>query len=152
MPALWAGLEPAFKRFTEALDEDNGLHRMRISGFLNYDEALQYARQLYADNGMADWLKACHSLIISEQNLAMIGTRFSYDVYQQFYEDVFMPMKISEEKLLIEPEGVEAPDIEDIGTSPDEEASEDGEEEDDLFSVPKQQPQVQDFDFGDDFW
>ena len=140
------------RNFDIVLDEDNGLHRMRISGFLNYDEALQYARQLYADNGMADWLKACHSLIISEQNLAMIGTRFSYDDYQQFYEDVFMPMKISEEKLLIEPEGVEAPDIEDIGTSPDEEASEDGEEEDDLFSVPKQQPQVQDFDFGDDFW
>ena len=140
------------RNFDIVLDEDNGLHRMRISGFLNYDEALQYARQLYADNGMTDWLKACHSLIISEQNLAMIGTRFSYDDYQQFYEDVFMPMKISEEKLLIEPEGVEAPDIEDIGTSPDEEASEDGEEEDDLFSVPKQQPQVQDFDFGDDFW
>lgn len=140
------------RNFDIVLDEDNGLHRMRISGFLNYDEALQYARQLYADNGMTDWLKACHSLIISEQNLAMIGTRFSYDDYQQFYEDVFMPMKISEEKLLIEPEGVEAPDIEEIGTSPDEEASEDGEEEDDLFSVPKQQPQVQDFDFGDDFW
>lgn len=140
------------RNFDIVLDEDNGLHRMRISGFLNYDEALQYARQLYADNGMTDWLKACHSLIISEQNLAMIGTRFSYDDYQQFYEDVFMPMKISEKKLLIEPEGVEAPDIEDIGTSPDEEASEDGEEEDDLFSVPKQQPQVQDFDFGDDFW
>jgi tetratricopeptide (TPR) repeat protein len=140
------------RNFDIVLDEDNGLHRMRISGFLNYDEALQYARQLYADNGMTDWLKACHSLIISEQNLAMISTRFSYDDYQQFYEDVFMPMKISEEKLLIEPEGVEALDIEDIGTSPDEEASEDGEEEDDLFSVPKQQPQVQDFDFGDDFW
>ena len=140
------------RNFDIVLDEDNGLHRMRISGFLNYDEALQYARQLYADNAMADWLKPCHSLIISEKNLGLIGSRFSYDDYQQFYEETFVPMEVSKEQLLTEPSDVEAPDIEDFGSSVGESQQEGTEEDDDLFPVQKQQPKVQDFDFGDDFW
>ena len=140
------------RNFDIVLDEDNGLHRMRVSGFLNYDEALQYARQLYADNAMADRLKPCHSLIISEKNLAMIGSRFSYDDYLQFYEETFVPMEVSKEQLLTEPSDVEAPDIEDFGSSEGESQQEGKEEDDDLFPVQKQQPKVQDFDFGDDFW
>ena len=139
------------RNFDIQLDEDNGLHRMRVSGFLSYDEALQYARQLYADNAMADWLKPCRSLIIGEKNLALIGTRFSYEDYQQFYEDTFVPMEVSKQQLLTEPSDVEILDPEDFGTT-EEESSENGEddEDDDLF--PTQQPKVQDFDFGDDFW
>ena len=137
------------RNFDIVLDEDNGLHRMRISGFLNYDEALQYARQLYTDKAMAEKLENCHSLIISENNLALIGTRFSYDDYEQFYEDTFLPMKISEQKLLIEPSDIDLPDVEEIGT---EEEQQQEAEEDDLFEAPSRQPAVQDFDFGDDFW
>ena len=137
------------RNFDIVLDEDNGLHRMRISGFLNYDEALQYARQLYTDKAMAEKLENCHSLIISENNLALIGTRFSYDDYEQFYEDTFLPMKISEQKLLIEPGDIDLPDVEEIGT---EEEQQQEAEEDDLFEAPSRQPAVQDFDFGDDFW
>ena len=140
------------RNFDIVLDEDNGLHRMRISGFLNYDEALQYARQLYADNAMADRLKPCHSLIISEKNLGLIGSRFSYDDYLQFYEETFVPLEVSKEQLLTEPSDVEAPDIEDFGSSEGESQQEGTEEDDDLFPAQKQQPKVQDFDFGDDFW
>jgi tetratricopeptide (TPR) repeat protein len=140
------------RNFDIQLDEDEGLHRMRVSGFLSYDEALQYARQLYADNAMAEWLKSCRSLIISDKNLALIGTRFSYDEYQQFYEETFVPMEVSKQQLLTEPDNVEVIDPEDFGSS-EEESSENGEEdEDDLFPNQKQQPKVQDFDFGDDFW
>lgn len=138
------------RNFDIVLDEDNGLHRMRISGFLSYDEALQYARQLYADNTMADWLKPCRSLIISDKNLTLIGTRFSYDEYLQFYEDTFIPMKISEQKLLTEPGDIDLPDIEDIGT--EEPEMEEEEDDDDLFQDQRRQPRVQDIDFGDDFW
>ena len=139
------------RNFDIRLDEDEGLHRMSISGFLNYDEALQYARQLYADNAMAEWLKPCRSLIISEKNLALIGKQFSYDDYLLFYEDTFVPMKISEEKLLIEPDSIEAPDIEDEGAS-EEEQLEEGDDTEDLFPTQQRQSQVQDIDFGDDFW
>ena len=139
------------RNFDIVLDEDNWLHRMRISGFLNYDEALQYARQLFADKAMAAFLKPCHHLIISENNLALIGTRFSYDEYMQFYEDTFIPMKISQEKLLTEPEHIDLPDVEDIGTE-EEQQSEEEEDDDELLPNQSRQPAVQDFDFGDDFW
>lgn len=139
------------RNFDIVLDEDNGLHRMRISGFLNYDEALQYARQLFADKAMAAFLKPCHHLIISENNLALIGTRFSYDEYMQFYEDTFIPMKISQEKLLTEPERIDLPDVEDIGTE-EEQQSDEEEDDDELLPNQSRQPAVQDFDFGDDFW
>ena len=122
---------------------------VRSFGFLSYDEAMQYARQLYADQQMAEKLKDCRSLIISETNLALIGTRFSYDDYQQFYEDTFVPMKISEQKLLIEPAEIELPDVEDL---PSEQQTEQQEDDDDLFPNEKPQQKVQDFEFGDDFW
>ena len=137
------------RSFEITIDEDEGMHRMHISGFLSYDEAMQYARQLYADQQMAEKLKDCRSLIISETNLALIGTRFSYDDYQQFYEDTFVPMKISEQKLLIEPAEIELPDVEDL---PSEQQTEQQEDDDDLFPNEKPQQKVQDFEFGDDFW
>ena len=135
------------RSFDITIDEDEGLHRMNISGFLSYDEAMQYARQLYADKVMADKLKGCRSLIISETNFALIGTRFSYDDYLQFYEDTFVPMKVSEKKLLIEPAEIEQTDAEDV-VEPEEQAT----EEDNLFPAERPQPKVQDFEFGDDFW
>jgi hypothetical protein len=135
------------RSFDITIDEDEGMHRMHISGFLNYDEAMQYARQLYADKAMSERLKGCRSLIISETNLALLGLRFSYDDYQQFYEDTFVPMKVSEQKLLIEPAEIEQTDAEDVETPDTQE-----EDNDDLFPTENAQPKVQDFEFGDDFW
>ena len=129
-------------------DRDGAWQRMQISGFLNYDEALQYAQQLYADNTMSTRLSGCRSLIISEVNLSLIGTRYSYDDYMQFYEKTFLPMKISEEKLLILPETIEQPDIEDTESSPTPIGEDNGIQPDNN----QRKPQVQDFDFGDDFW
>ena len=44
------------RNFDIQIDEDNGLPRMIISGFLSFDEAMQYARQLYDSNQMKDKL------------------------------------------------------------------------------------------------
>jgi hypothetical protein len=142
------------RNFDIQLDEDHGLRRMLISGFLSYDEALQYARQLYDNETMKEQVKDCRSIIISESNLPLLGTAFSYDDYLKFYEERFIPLKISDEELLIVPEGIVTPDIEEIGEpdTDESEATEAAEEDDDLFSTPKPQPKVQDFDFGDDFW
>ena len=51
-------------------------------------------------------------------------------------------MKVSEEKLLIQPEGVEFIDPEDIGSEPEETTEEEAEDE----------GEFNDDDFGDDFW
>ena len=138
------------RNFEIQIDEDNGLHRMMISGFLNYDEARQYARQLFQNERLSQQTELCRSLIISEANLQLIGRQFSYDEYQQFYEQEMVPLRISKEQLLLIPEGIDLPDIEDMELPKKKEVKE---EEDDLFpntSQPKQQ--VKDFDFGDDFW
>ena len=151
------------RNFDIQIDEDHGLHRMLISGFLSYDEALQYARQLYDDEAMKEAVKDCRSLIISESNLPLLGTAYSYDDYLKFYEDTFIPLKISEDQLLTVPEGFKMLDPEDMidegsqesGVGSQESDDEEGEvndDEDDLFPVQQQKPQVQDFDFGDDFW
>ena len=145
------------RNFEITTDEDEGLQRLLISGFQNYDEALQYARQLYADELMAPQVKKCRSLVISEPNLALLGTRFSYEDYEVFYEETFVPMKVSNQQLLIQPEASESSEE---GEEPEEEM-EDGrsntedveEEEDDILQEPQRQKEkVEDFDFGDDFW
>ncbi len=105
---------------------------------------------------MSEQVKDCRSLIISESNLPLLGTTYSYEDYLKFYEDTFIPLKISEEQLLTIPEGFVMPDPEDVGGPPTDEETptqtEEEEEEDELFQTPKPQPKVQDFDFGDDFW
>jgi hypothetical protein len=143
------------RNFELQIDEDQGLHRMITSGFLSYDEALQYARQLYQNESLTERIKPCRSLIISESNLALIGTQYSYDDYQQFYDEIFVPMKVSTEQLLIIPEDIEQPDIEEIGTETDEQGTDAEEEDEDDFFLPnagKQKVEVKDFDFGDGFW
>ena len=138
------------RNFEIQIDEDNGLHRMIISGFLSFDEAMQYARQFYGNNQMKEKLASCRSLIISEANLQLIGRQFSYDEYQQFYEQEFAPMRISKEQLLLIPEDMEQPDIEDTLENPA--TPENPEETIPPAQQPRQKQPVKDFDFGDDFW
>lgn len=95
------------RNFDIQVDEDNGISRMMVRGFLNYDEALQYARQLYADKAMANSLKGCRRIIISDENLKLLGTKYSYVDYEKFFEQRFAPLQISNEQLLNIPESVE---------------------------------------------
>ena len=129
------------RNFDIQTDGETAIRRMLISGFLSYDEALQYARQLYGDEHMAEWLRPCRSLVISEQNLALIGIRFSYDDYQKFYEATFLPLKISDEQLLTIPN---------VPILPFDDADLPGEEEEGDDDAP--QPDSGDLDFDDDFF
>ena len=74
-------------------------------------------------------LKRCRTLVISEHNLALIGTRYSYKDYDEFYEKTFLPLPISNEDLLQQPD-YEQPviDAEDEPTSKQEEDSGDDDE------------------------
>ena len=126
------------RNFDLSIEQDGGICRMIVSGFLNYDEVLQYARKLYASADMVAKLRKCRSLLVSQQNLALIGARFSYDDYDDFYQKTFLPMEVSDEQLLSIPEHVEQPDIEDEGS---DDGGEEEEEEDDG-----------DLDFDEDFF
>jgi hypothetical protein len=83
---------------------------MKVNGFLNYDEALQYARQLASDKAMTEKLKGTRSIIISEENLKLLGTKFSFNDYENFYAKTFSAVKISDEQLLEIPANIVQPE------------------------------------------
>ena len=97
------------RNFDMSTDSDNGIYRLMFRGFLNYDEALQYARRLYSDKAMAAKLKGCRRIIISDENLRLLGTKYSYRDYEEFFDNSLAPIEISEEHLLNFPEEITAP-------------------------------------------
>lgn len=88
--------------FDIAVDDDHGLRRMRVSGFRNYDEAVQYTRQLYRQQTLVKMLAGCRAYVISDENAALIG-RLSYDDYDRYYSRHFSRIVVSARPLLTEP-------------------------------------------------
>ncbi len=131
------------RNFEIVTDQDqHGLSRMIISGFLSYDEARQYARQLYGAGGMlADLLKHCRSLIVSEQNLPLLGTAFSYADYELFFEKQLAPIEISKKPLLEEPETIIQKEEEEVEDTEDTENPENNNGNNGGY-----------IEFDDDFW
>lgn len=89
--------------FDIVIDDLDGIHRMRISGFNNYDEARQYANQVMQQPSVQKLTGKARAFIVSETNLPLLGAQFSYDDYSKFYNTHFAPLKISTSRLLIEP-------------------------------------------------
>ncbi len=106
------------RNFDIAVTNNQGIYHMEISGFRNYDEALQYARQLYNQNILQRY-PGIRTLVISNANLELIGHPYSYNDYDDFYNKHFVPLKISTFRLLAEPEEIvtqqgKEPSVEDI--------------------------------------
>lgn len=95
------------RNFEVAIEEFDDMHRMVINGFRNYDEAMQYTRQMYGNARITPLLRKTRVIIISESNMELLGRQFSYNDYDKFYEKHFMPLKVSTVTLLTEPDGVE---------------------------------------------
>ena len=98
------------RNFEINIEEADGLRRITISGFRNYDEALQYARQLHTQAAVTRLVGKNRSLIVSENNLPLLGRQFSYADYDKFYAKHFAPLKTSDEPLLNEPDAVTTPE------------------------------------------
>ena len=127
------------RNFELNIEQQPGITRLLTSGFLNYDEALQYARKLYANESMRTLIQKCRCIIISDHNLSLIGTRYSYQDYDEFYQRTFAPLTISNEELLEIPEVIE---------QPDEENEQDNSQE--KTPTPADNKNTNDFD--EDFW
>ena len=95
------------RNFDMTIDDFEGLHRMQITGFRTYDEALQYARMLYKYEPVTRLIKKARGIIISEANLPLLGTNFSYKDYDKFFEKNYSPLKPSTLQLLTEPAEIE---------------------------------------------
>lgn len=96
------------RHFDVSIEEDNiGLHQMRVGGFLNFDEALQYARAFHRQNNIVALLGNARTVVISDMNIKLLDAPFSYDDYGAFYSKHFAPLKVSTLQLLTEPSEVQ---------------------------------------------
>ena len=143
------------RNFDIQTDQDaNGLCRMLVSGFLSYDEARQYARQLYSYQAASALLAHCRSLIVSEQNLRLLGTAYSYRDYELFFDQQIAPVEVPDIPLPDQPEIITQEEEEEEEQQPaGKEAQQPASNADDdlFFDTPVQQQGGYD-DFDDDFW
>ena len=103
------------RNFEIEIEDLNGLHQMQVSGFRSFDEAYQYARQLFASQAVAQQMgKSTKGIIISDKNLKLIGTIYSYKDYEAFYAKHFAPLVVTQRYLLSEPAEVATPRERDI--------------------------------------
>lgn len=91
------------RNFDISIEDLQGLHRLQVSGFQNYDEARQYANELHQQASILRLISKARSYVISEPNLELLGRTLSYDDYDKFYTRHFAPLKISKMRLLMEP-------------------------------------------------
>ena len=106
---------------------DAGLTMMVIKGFLAYDEVHAYAQKLYADDHMRTRLEGIRTLLISDENLQMIGKEFSFDEYKEFYDQHFAPLEVPEDLQIDEPTDLKILDPDEMDESEAQESE--GEEE-----------------------
>ena len=98
------------RNFEIRTETDNGLRLMTVSGFRNFDEALQYARELHRQTGITKRLHNGRRIVISEENMLLLGKEFSFDDYDKFYAKHFAPLKVSTFRLLNEPAEIVSPE------------------------------------------
>lgn len=136
------------RNFDINIDTDGTISRMMVSGFRSYDEALQYARQLSANLQMGERLTGCRRIIISDQNLPLLGTIFSYDDYDVFYQEELAPVEVSKQQLLTQPDTI----VEEEPEGEDETPQQGLNDDDDLFPPDEIQQNSETIDFDDDFY
>lgn len=119
------------RNFDIEITENQGISTMSIMGFLSYDEVHSYAQSLYLDENMSALLKGIRTLLISEDNLKLIGTEFSFDDYKEFYDDKFAPLDIPEDLIIDEPTDLEILDPDEVDEKAEEEEQQQGVVDDD---------------------
>lgn len=122
------------RNFDIEIQADAGLTLMIIKGFLAYDEVHAYAQQLYADDHMRTRLEGIRTLLISEDNIKMIGKEFSFDEYKEFYDQHFAPLEVPEDLQIDNPTDLKILDPDELDEEEEKEnegqSSEDEENDD----------------------
>ena len=110
------------------------ISQLRVTGFESYDEVHAYAQQLYGDVHMHERLEGIRAILISADNLKLLGTRYSYDEYAEFFDAELSPLELPEDMLLDDPAHDFPTDIDDVpesqeGTNGNEQNDEEEEED-----------------------
>ena len=125
------------RNFDIDIQADAGLTMMIIRGFLAYDEVHAYAQRLYSDSRLRARLEGIRTVLISEENLKMLGKEFSFDDYTEFYDKNFAPLEVPEDLRIDVPAGLEILDPDELDKrEATEESSEEGESVEDNDDFP----------------
>ena len=68
-----------------------------IGGFSSYDDAHEYAQRVPLSQELAKHLQHARTFLIAEANVNLLGTIYSYDDYQQFFDENFQPLEFDPE-------------------------------------------------------
>jgi len=98
------------RSFDIDIENSYGMHHMIVSGFRNFDEARQYSRLLLQQEGVRRVMGKARPIVISEENLQLIGTRYSYNDYDTFYVSHFAPLPMERHDGLYEATEVKTED------------------------------------------
>ena len=79
------------------------LTQFMVKGFSGYAEAHSYAQAFYTDPTLATMARKGRLVLISEENLKLLGIAFSYDDYQTFFDENYAPMELPDSVPLDEP-------------------------------------------------
>ena len=78
------------RNFDISFRTEQGIGMMQVGDFLNFDEAYVYSHSLYDDPDMARKLTGIKAIIISRSNLEILLRHYSFNDYQEFYEEHFL--------------------------------------------------------------
>ena len=84
------------RNFDLQVVDDGPLRELQISGFNNYDEAHAYAQKVMTDAALAAHVRKGRVVLISAENLPLLGTAYSFDDYRRFYDEHFAPLPVEE--------------------------------------------------------
>ena len=116
------------RNFDIEIQADAGLTMMIIKGFLSYDEVHAYAQKLYSDEHMRTRLEGIRTLLISNDNLQMIGKEFSFEDYKEFYDEHFAPLNVPDDLRIDTPADLEILDPDELDKREQEEKAKEQEE------------------------
>ena len=66
--------------------KENGIGMMQVGEFMNYTECYQYMKRLFADERLSQQFEGMRIVLISKPNYELLQRFYSFDDYQQFYE------------------------------------------------------------------
>lgn len=81
--------------FDMSVVHNKGLSEIRIAGFGSYDETYAYATRIMKNTELRRYMEKGRILLISEENLKLIGTVFSLNDYKAFFDQHFAPIQLN---------------------------------------------------------
>lgn len=123
------------RNFDLEISDLGDISMLAVKGFLSYDEVHAYVQKLYSDNHMATVLEGIRTLLILEENMNLLGSKYSFEDYARFYDEHFAPMQIPEELRLDDGtviRGEDEVEISEEDRRSDEEEEQQEKEEDDF--------------------